>query len=128
MTQKERLVELAKQYLEVRVQKKVTTVKEDLECLADYLLSNGVIVPPCKVGDKMFAIFEGYITTAQVIALYFDGQGGMFDLNIRTNMETINGFKHIIFKDFTFEDYGKKLFFTVEEAEQALKERQDNGT
>ncbi|MBR3552494.1 MAG: hypothetical protein IKN72_03790 [Clostridia bacterium] len=93
------------------------------EVIADGILERGGLAPPCKVGDELFAIFEGYITTARVIALYFDCRGGMFDLNIRTNQKTVNGFKHIIFKDFTFDDYGKKLFRTVDEIEQAVKER-----
>lgn len=136
MTQKKRLVELLKDFdkpnedewdeEELEIYRDEEAVKE-LERLygelADYLLKNGVIVPPCKVGDELFAIFEGYITTARVIALYFDCRGGMFDLNIRTSQQTVNGFKHIIFKDFTFDDYGKKLFRTANEAEQALKER-----
>lgn len=25
------------------------------ETIADYLLANGIIVPPCKVGDKVYA-------------------------------------------------------------------------
>ena len=28
----------------------------DMSALADYLLANGVIVPPCKVGDKVYCI------------------------------------------------------------------------
>lgn len=28
----------------------------DLEFIADYLLNNGVIVPPCNVGDKVYLI------------------------------------------------------------------------
>lgn len=28
------------------------------KCLADHLIANGVIVPPCKVGDKIYTIKE----------------------------------------------------------------------
>lgn len=45
---RDRLVELINQ----RIDNKTWTVAE----LADYLLANGVIVPPCKVGDKMYKL------------------------------------------------------------------------
>ena len=31
---------------------------EEAEEIADYLLANGVIVPPCKVGDMVYRIVE----------------------------------------------------------------------
>lgn len=33
----------------------------DLEFIADYLLDNGVIVLPCKVGDTIYWIDESYL-------------------------------------------------------------------
>ena len=50
MTDKERLIEILS---------KTIYPKEGVdpaEVVADYLLDNGVIVPPCKVGDTVFAI------------------------------------------------------------------------
>lgn len=45
-----------------------------IECgtLADYLLKNGVIVPPCKVGDTVYILQGGKILSAYVTEIYQD--------------------------------------------------------
>ena len=48
---RDRLIELLKESSQY--------IKEQdslIEIIADYLLENGVIVPPCKVGDKMYKL------------------------------------------------------------------------
>lgn len=43
------------------------------EYLADYLLANGVIVPPCKVGDMVYRIADdGTITEERVGAVHLE--------------------------------------------------------
>ena len=80
---------------------------------------------PCKVGDTLY--FNNVnLRNAKVIAIYVDASGGMFDLDIATNVETVAGYEHFINKDYTFEDIGKRLFLTKEAAKQALKEREEN--
>lgn len=83
---------------------------------------------PCKVGDKVY-LDNLHIKYADVIGIYIDAFGGVFDLRIYTNIQLANGFgyKYFISKDYTFEDIGKRLFLTKESAEQALKEREENG-
>ena len=66
---RERLIELLRQ-----------EQSRDSEVIADYLLSNGVIVPPCKVGDKVYVIYDDHVSSAIVLAFYIDRDGGMFDL------------------------------------------------
>lgn len=78
------------------------------------------VEPPCKVGDTVY-FDDVHLRYAKVIAIYIDAVGGMFDLKIFTNIETVNGYKSFICKDYTFEDIGKRLFLTKEQAEQALK-------
>lgn len=82
---------------------------------------------PCKVGDKVY-LDNLHIKYADVIGIYIDAFGGVFDLRIYTNIQLANGFgyKYFISKDYTFEDIGKRLFLTKESAEQALKEREEN--
>ena len=93
------------------------------EVISDHLLANGVIVPPCKVGDKLWVIRNGCVTNAKVLAFYIDGFGGMFDLQITEKEETVIGFKNVIDKDnYQFSDFGKTVFLTREEAEAKLKE------
>lgn len=109
MTEREKLIEL----LDIIIQPGQKTLGD----IADYLLANGVIVPPCKVGDEVYVIYAGYVATAKVLALYIDYEGGMFDLQIKTKDETTVGFKTVIDKDnYTFSD----VFHTKEEAEKAL--------
>lgn len=75
---------------------------------------------PCKVGDTVYVIYDGDVTSAKVLAFYIDRDGGMFDLQIRTKDETAVGFKTVIDKDnYTFDD----VFLTLEEAEKTMKER-----
>ena len=85
------------------------------EAIADHLLANGVIVPPCKVGDAVYSIVEG-------INLIFVGEV----------YEYVVGRGHFVFRStrkgyltlaFTEEDIGKTVFLTKEEAEKALAER-----
>ena len=82
---------------------------------------------PCKVGDKVY-LDNLHIKYADVIGIYIDAFGGVFDLRIYTNIQLANGFgyEYFISKDYTFEDIGKRIFLTKEEAEQALKEHESN--
>lgn len=43
------------------------------EIIADYLLENGVIVPPCKVGDTVYQIDHGEIKQRKVLDFTYDG-------------------------------------------------------
>lgn len=49
MTQRERLIELL-----------MDVPADGVGLIADFLLANGVIVPPCKVGDDVYWIDETY--------------------------------------------------------------------
>ena len=73
---------------------------------------------PCKAGDKVYVIYNGYVTFAYVLAFYIDKDGGMFDLCIKTKEEYAVDFKKVIDKSYTFSD----IFLTREDAERALKE------
>ncbi len=73
---------------------------------------------PCKVGDTVWVIYRGYITTAKVLTIYIDRVGGMFDLKIKAKEETTVGFRTVIDKDYTFDD----VFLTREDAEKKLEE------
>lgn len=82
------------------------------EVIADYLLENDVIVPPCKVGDKM----------------YFDGKhfashcaGEIMERRVDVILtEVWATFRGEVDLSFYFEDFGKTVFLTREEAEKAL--------
>ena len=78
---------------------------------ADYLLANGVIVPPCKVGDRVYlvGVFTGQIIETKVIGIAYNESG-----------------IYLILENFTVtsvaEQLGKTVFLTKEEAEEKLKE------
>lgn len=74
---------------------------------------------PCRVGDTVYVIYDGYVTCAYVLAFYIDEYGGMLNLFITTKEEHAAGFKKVIDKSYTFSD----IFLSHEEAERALKDR-----
>ena len=91
------------------------------ESRADHLLANGVIVPPCKVGDTLWLVYtpkwpanpadkgKWFMIEDGVQRIIYGAKG----LSIETwNMGTISA-----------KEIGKKLFLTKEEAEKALAER-----
>lgn len=78
------------------------------EALADYLLVNGVIVPPCKVGDTVFCFDDYY---KRITELQFTGIEPVIEC------KTLKGRR----RSFLNAALGKILFLTMEAAEQALK-------
>ena len=81
------------------------------ETLADHLLANGVIVPPCKVGDTVYylgGIHKSLVKSATVEEI-IASSNGVSDLLVNSE----NGV--------TFENSVDIFYFTPEEAEQALK-------
>ena len=70
--------------------------------LADYLIANGVIVPPCKVGDSVYQTDGVRIYKGTIINVVYETYGIAFDERA----------------------IGKSIFLTREEAEKALMERE----
>ena len=91
---------------------------------ADHLIAHGVIVPPCKVGQEIWMVFSpkhpANPNDKGKWFMYQDGVQriiyGAKGLSIETwNMGTIPE-----------KEIGKKLFFSRNEAETALRERSNN--
>ena len=94
MNERERLIEL--------IQSAVGgCARHWAEVIADYLLGHGVIVPPCKVGDKVCQTDGSRIYESTVREIIYDTDGIAFD-------ETA---------------IGTSVFLAREEAEAALAER-----
>lgn len=87
------------------------------EQLADYLLENGVIVPPCKVGDTVYAITEQGTCEIEVESIHC-WISGMWKFNCWSGKG-----KYRVGYELSFDDFGKTVFLTKAEAEKALKER-----
>ena len=101
MTDRERLIDLIRE-----AKKHTKNANSDLErnmIFTDYLLEHGVIVPPCKVGDTVYSI-EMHIVDKWVKYKVCE----------------------IPFSLTLWEHGWKDIFLTREEAERALKERENN--
>lgn len=103
----------------------IPTLKELLGVYADCLIENGVIVPPCKVGDTVY-----YINTQYHMALY---RNKIYEAKVARIVVTSLGVCLVIhIKDESgccevpdVRDFGKTVFLTKEEAEKALAETTD---
>lgn len=115
---KDRLIELLnKKYDHFCDQCGVNKDSHYTENLADYLLENGVIVPPCNVGQIVFVIdYEEYpiIRDAEIIEITKNKHGTF----IRYEYPGFRGREYVR----RFEHIGKIVFLTREEAKAKLKE------
>jgi hypothetical protein len=97
---------------------------------ADHLLDAGVIVPPCKVGDMVHAkacwwmdgtdIADYQITNITIT----QNKNGAWTRKYRA-MRFFDGKTWDKQLNFSFDDIGKTIFLTREEAEKVLVERED---
>ena len=95
---------------------------DSIESIADHLLANGVIVPPCKVGDTVYYIEGAYynskwqtVRPIKVTEISWKCDRSGRDLGFAL---IANGTRY------KFSSIGKTVFLTKEEAEKALAERE----
>lgn len=120
MTERERLIELMMQ----AENEELSLLEFEKKILADYLLKNGVIVMPCKVGDTVYSYSKEFDT---VLAYFVEEIKTLYDTDNKCGLwvyeancvETGDLIDSI---DFYSEDIGKTVFLTRKEAEKALKE------
>ena len=102
-----------------------TNSTKRIEIVADYLLENGVIVPPCCIGDTVYEIrengknpisgrrFDRCITTVQMLDCAAIRKSTLYAKEKRyAKNDSVR--------------LGKTVFLTREEAEKASEEREDN--
>lgn len=119
MTERERLRKLIDVFIDNEDYKS--------EDLADYLLENGVMVPPCKIGDMVYILFDDEIEEGTVINVMRekDKKGDVFYVfTVRHKKGSVNNCMTVCEED---------MFLSREEAEQALikslsKAREKNAT
>lgn len=110
MNERERLIELMEQ---------ATNGSCHLEDIADYLLENGVIVPPCKLGDKVYLLLEkitGEYVVVESICKEMHNKG--FGMAYFMHIDCAEIGNRL---EFYLEDFGKTVFLTKEEAQKALE-------
>lgn len=121
--QKDRLVELleesSKRVGEYIDSKHIIPSAEEVHSLrADHLLDNGVIVPPCKVGQTVWVLGSEYFWEAQIARID--------NFIWKDKKETIIYFVYSGESELNIIDsrlIGKEMFFSKAEAEYALKVR-----
>lgn len=89
----------------------------DADKIADYLLANGVIIPPCKVGDKVYTEVLNRIESFVITNFEFSVTPNGWSCGVTSS----NGLYPMLF---SFDSIGKTVFLTKESAENALKERE----
>lgn len=125
MTERERLIELItqkqqfgtiihKNQMDDRVCKSIEITNAEL---ADYLIENGVIVPKYNVGDTVWYItgIHRTIVKSAIVEEIIINCNGVSDLLVTSDTGSFENSVDIFYK-------------TKEKAEQALKEREENGT
>lgn len=99
--------------------------------IADYLLENGVVVPPCKVGSDIYyiGIRNGIIQEMQVNYGTFGKNGLKMSAVCKDGSEfcsVVCAREKTCGLDFCKENIGVTVFLAREEAEKALAERSKN--
>ena len=91
------------------------------ERTADLLLEHGIIVLPCKVGDRLYEVTgRKTVSVYKVKAIRVE----LFSLFIEWDI--VEGFVWQSLSGINAGEIGKTVFLTREEAERALKECKDN--
>ena len=144
MSDKQRITEILKAYTKKHNIMASSVILEDY---AEELLANGVIVPPCKVGDTVYVITDcsqimmyydnDYLTGTGAIECPFEDVCNFTDCNDDNTqvLETYVNYMGIedgckwyfccehINRANDFNEIGKTVFLTREEAEAELEKR-----
>ena len=93
------------------------------ERTADLLLEHGVVLLPCKVGDRLYEVTgRKTVSVYKVKAIRVE----LFSLFIEWDI--VEGFVWQSLSGINADDIGKTVFLTREEAEKALREREKEWT
>lgn len=95
-----------------------------VNALADHLLANGVIVPPCKVGQTVYVPDKKSVQEYTVHAVECDEKH--LTIKCHSWLAEREGLLHKHTAYFDLDDFGKTVFLTRKDAERALAERKNN--
>jgi hypothetical protein len=131
MTERDRLIELlSATHTETDNYKEQARLHD--EYIADQLLANGVVVPPCKVGDTVYVEFNEKVIqgTVRLIRPFILKEETVFKGNVICEIDSLfydDGRKeeHELYVVFE-KPYGMErvAYLTKEKAEAKLKERE----
>lgn len=124
MTQKEKLIELISDELHW------TFTPMAIEHIADFLIANGVVVLPCKVGDTVYVNYiygrNKIITDSQMVYSIEQTVGVNDESYWKVCAKQVIEKGYIVCHEYTEDDFGKTVFLTCEEAEAALKKMEEH--
>lgn len=113
----------------------VLWLAQNIDLVVDYLIDNGGIFPPCKIGTILYNIIDEVeeipvVDEVEEIHVFgFDIDKDDHYLMVERWGENIN---EIMFNNdywlISFNEFGKTVFTTREAAKQALKERNDENS
>jgi hypothetical protein len=93
--------------------------RQTAEIIADHLLANGVVCPPCKVGDTVYEIqpIRKRVQAYEITTIKYNGHYWWFTWILKDRKGIYGNVD-----GFSSHQIGKTLFLTREEAERALKD------
>ena len=119
MTDRDRLIELLDQEQHQGLSTETGVNYIPNSALADHLLANGVIVPPCPIGAKIYMLVTRKTTSFEFPNGKMQRIENQHTFIKETYLTKSNFFKVI-------DDFGKTVFLTKEEAERELRKRGEN--
>lgn len=116
---RDRLIELIYEGLDSRNNLSIATMRPLPHYLADGILADGWIRLPCKVGDTVYVVNEtvGKVFRNTVIGITIGESKNTNTIKV----EYRNIYGETSCRKFRWAQFGKQVFFTRKEAEQALK-------
>lgn len=120
MNDRDKLIELLKKADDIASKKLIMDYDDAIADNADCLLANGVIVPPCQVGDTVYYFVGNEIYHGTIDTFRIDTKENWYIAYCKTDYILTGQIK------LAFWEFGKTVFLTKEEAEQKLKEVNSN--
>ena len=102
----------------------------DLGDIADHLIANGVVVLPCKIGDKVYVNYiygrNKIITDSQMVCSIEQTVGVNDESYWKVCVKQVIEKGYIVYHEYTEDDFGKTVFLTREEAEASLRKMKEH--
>ena len=102
----------------------------DLGDIADHLIANGVVVLPCKIGDKVYVNYiygrNKIITDSQMVCSIKQTVGVNDESYWKVCVEQVIEKGYIVYHEYTEDDFGKTVFLSREEAEASLRKMKEH--
>ena len=102
----------------------------DIGDIADHLIANGVVVLPCKIGDKVYVNYiygrNKIITDSQMVCSIEQTVGVNDESYWKVCVKQVIEKGYIVYHEYTEDDFGKTVFLTREEAETSLRKMKEH--